>query len=165
MLLQFVNVFVASSIENSSVFLSAYVDAAFSFFWNNIKYFSLPRDINQTWNVSLNLHQPAAYPIGLLAYQLFQTHLLSLTYYLLTKPLKRRLTGSGIHPIAYFSLHLKQKQKPKKTPKNRVLSNEFLLTLTKFYKINLLYRVLLFSFSIKIIHHTFPTYNFLFFSL
>ena len=164
MLLQFVNVFVASSIENSSVFLSAYVDAAFSFFWNNIKYFSLPRDINQTWNVSLNLHQPAAYPIGLLAYQLFQTHLLSLTYYLLTKPLKRHLTDSGIHPTEFCCLFLCifffQKNNT-----NRVLSNEFLSTLTKFYKINLLYRVLLFSFSIKIIHHTFPNYNFLFFSL
>ena len=34
---------------------------------------------------------------------------------------------------------------------NRVLSNEFLSILTKFYKINLLYRVLLSSFSIKII--------------
>ena len=112
----------------------------------------------------LNLHQPVPYPIGLLTYQLLQTHLLSLTYYLLTKPLKRHLTDSGIHPTEFCCLFLCifffQKNNT-----NRVLSNEFLSTLTKFYKINLLYRVLLFSFSIKIIHHTFPNYNFLFFSL
>ena len=62
--------------------------------------------------------------------------------------------------IAFFSLHFFQKNNA-----NRVSSNEFLLTLKQFYKINLLYRSLLFPFSMKIIHHVFPTYNLLFFSL
>ena len=81
------------------------------------------------------------------------------------------LTDSGFHPTEFGCLILsafffqKKKKKKKNTHTHRVLSNEFLLTLTKFYKINLLYRVLLFSFSIEIIHHTFPTYNFLFFSM
>ena len=68
------------------------------------------------------------------------------------------LNFTQLNFVAYFF-------SKKNTHTNRVLSNEVLLTLTKFYKINLLYRVLLFSFSIKIIHHTFPTYVFLVFSL
>ena len=80
------------------------------------------------------------------------------------KPLKFCLTNSGFHPTGLCCLLLSAFFL-KKSNTNRVLSNEFLLTLTKFYKSNLLYRVFLFSFSIKIIHHTFPTYNLLFFTL
>ena len=76
--------------------------------------------------------------------------------YLLMKPLKHRLTDLGFHPNEFCYLFLSVLFWKNR---NRVLPNEFLLILTKIYMINLLYRVLHFSFSFKIIYYTFQAYN------
>ena len=71
------------------------------------------------------------------------------------------------HPIEFCYLFLSAfllKKKKKRNRKRASFSN-FLLILTKFYIINLLYRILHFFLFVEIIQHTYPEYNFLLFSL
>ena len=81
--------------------------------------------------------------------------------YLFMELLKRRLNDLGFHPTEFCYLFLSAFFL-EKINTNRVLPNEFLLVLTKIYIINLLYGILHFSFSVKIIHHTFSSNNFCF---
>ena len=72
--------------------------------------------------------------------------------YLWTKLLKRRLMDLEFHPIEFRCLFLSVFLL-KKDNTNRVSSNNFLLILTKFYILILLYRVLHFFFFVEIIQH------------
>ena len=112
----------------------------------------------------LNWHQPFSCPISLLAYELFPNRSFKLDVLFMDETAETSFNGfrvsfNWILLLICLCIFLK------KINKNKVLSSEFLLILTRFYIINLLYRVLHFYFPVKIIHHTFPAYSFLFFSL
>ena len=164
MLLQSVTVFAASSIVNSSVFLSAYVDVTYVFFGTISNIFSYLDTLLRPGMYLIKFASacPLSHKspsLSTFPYTSFKFNVLSID-----KTAETSFNGFRVSPnliLLLVSLCIfVQKNKA-----NRVLSNEFLLTLTKFYKIILLYGVLLFFFSIKIIHQSFPTYNFLFFSL
>ena len=72
--------------------------------------------------------------------------------------------GFRVSPVEFCCLFLSAFLLKKDNP-NRVLPSNFLLVLTKFYIIILLYRVLQFFFFVEIIQHSFPAYDFLLFSL
>ena len=163
-LLQFLCVFATSSIVNSSVFLSLYVDVGYAFFGTISNIFPCLETLLKPGIYLIKLASAVLLSHKSPSYQLLWIHPLSWMCYLWTKLLKRRLTDLEFHPVEFCGLFLSAFLLEKDST-NRNSSCNFLLIVTKFYIIIPLYRVLHFFFFVEIVQHSFPANNFLLFGL